>query len=226
MFNGAKLVEEEIPVRAKYFLIDYKQHQQREEVLSSLVVRKNWQKPTMGRVSVCTNADILPSGDTRLVVVVGDAEGIFMYAAAKNIPGTWTSEGAEALALEMGVQVAYLFQLQNVMMETDCLSVITRLQSPNLAQDEIGVVCHSIERYMSLMGNSSWRHICREANNVAHIMAHAKGRSGSKAGSFCFTNFIEEGWDARLDSTVVGIQLEEKLSGKRFEKTRRNERVV
>ncbi|CAL1397370.1 unnamed protein product [Linum trigynum] len=124
MFNGAKLPEEEIPVRTKYFLMDYKQHQHREEVIPTPVVRNGWRKPTMGRWSVCTDAGVLPTGDTGLGVVIRDADAKFKYAAAKNIAGKWSSEEVEALAMEMGVQLAYQFQVQEVMLESDCLSVI------------------------------------------------------------------------------------------------------
>ncbi|CAL1401347.1 unnamed protein product [Linum trigynum] len=136
LFNGAKLPEEEISMRAKLLLEDYKQNQQRKKEHSPQPVRQGWRKPADGETSVFTDAGILADGGAGLGVVIRDSEGRFIMAAAKRILGRWEAEVAEAMAAEFGVQLGVQFRLPNVKVETDCLSIVHKLQNPTVVMDE------------------------------------------------------------------------------------------
>ncbi|CAI0398823.1 unnamed protein product [Linum tenue] len=72
--------------------------------------------------------------------------------------------------------MALQHDLHDVVLETDCKVLVHKLQHPSMEQNEVGVLCRSIRRLLSDIGNGRWRHICREANEAAHIMAHAESR--------------------------------------------------
>ncbi|CAL1409319.1 unnamed protein product [Linum trigynum] len=96
LFNGAKLPEEEIPIRAKYLLAEYKQHQASDDNTTVQMERKPWRKPPIGCIFVCTNAGIL---DGEGSWVWSDCK--FLLAAAKRVRGSWSAEVAEALAADV-----------------------------------------------------------------------------------------------------------------------------
>ncbi|CAL1407329.1 unnamed protein product [Linum trigynum] len=172
LFNGAKLPEEEIPIHAKLLQEDYKQNQLRKKEHSPQPVRQGWRKPAVGETSVCTDAGILADGEAGLGVVIRDSEGRFIMAAAKRILGRWEAEVAEARAAEFGVQLAVQFRLPNVKLETDCLSIVHKLQNPTVFMDKTGVLCRSICRLLEATGDGRCSYTNREANQVAHAMAH------------------------------------------------------
>ncbi|CAL1404049.1 unnamed protein product [Linum trigynum] len=105
MFNRSKLDEGEIVARSQAYLEEYKQHQVREQVVATPSV-KHWKKPDFGKVKINTDAGLLENGGIGLGVVIRDAEGNFILAAAKKIPRQWDVVTAEAMAAEMGVSLA------------------------------------------------------------------------------------------------------------------------
>ncbi|CAI0389358.1 unnamed protein product [Linum tenue] len=62
---------------------------------------------------------------------------------------------------------------QKVVLESDCQVVIHKLQAAHEIQDEVGVICRNVKRLLQGTGECRWHHICREANEAAHVMAHA-----------------------------------------------------
>ncbi|CAL1382865.1 unnamed protein product [Linum trigynum] len=129
LFNGAKLLEEEIVVRAKYLLEDYKIHQGRQKEQLAIQERQVWKRPNQGRVSVCTDAGILGDEGAGLGVVIRDSSGRFCLAATKRVPGKWKVEEAEALATEFEAQMDVQGHFPNAVLESDCQVLVQKLQA-------------------------------------------------------------------------------------------------
>ncbi|CAI0453651.1 unnamed protein product [Linum tenue] len=109
-------------------------------------------------------------------MVARDSDGNFLLAAAKKIPGEWRPETAEAMAAEFGAQLAAHFHYSDVVLESDCLTLIQKMHHPEEQHDEVGVLCRSIRRLLFASGQGGWKHISREANEAAHLMAHTETR--------------------------------------------------
>ncbi|CAI0399470.1 unnamed protein product [Linum tenue] len=77
------------------------------------------------------------------------------------------------MAAEFGVQMAAQLHFTDMVLESDCLTLIQKLHNPARQQDELGVLGRSIRRLLEETGRGEWKHICREANEAAHVMAHA-----------------------------------------------------
>ncbi|CAL1360124.1 unnamed protein product [Linum trigynum] len=125
---------------------------------------------------MCIDGGILPGGGAGLGVVFRDDGGNFLLAAGKKIKGSLEVEIAEALAAEMGAQLAHQFSFMDIEMDVDCLIVVHRLQNPNATKDEVTVVCRNTCRQLEMMRVKAIRHISRDANKGAHLMAHVETR--------------------------------------------------
>ncbi|CAI0465203.1 unnamed protein product [Linum tenue] len=73
----------------------------------------------------------------------------------------------------MGLQLASNMQMSNLILESDCLSLIQKLNSQIRIETEVGVVIRNIKRMMMYLGADSYKYIKREANGAAHMMAHS-----------------------------------------------------
>ncbi|CAL1409318.1 unnamed protein product [Linum trigynum] len=54
------------------------------------------------------------------------------------------------------------------------MNLVHKLRSSEIVQDEVGVICRSIRRYMQELGNNTWHPINREANALALLVTHAE----------------------------------------------------
>ncbi|CAL1369231.1 unnamed protein product [Linum trigynum] len=140
---------------------------------------KRWQKLRPGRFSVTSDVAMLDGGGVGLGVVVRDNNGTFVLAAAKRMQGEYSVDMAEAMAAEMGMQLLPSIPSGTLILESDSLAVISKVQHPARDLTKVGVVCRSIWRKLQ-QGNGSCRHIPREATGAAHIMARALTNWGER----------------------------------------------
>ncbi|CAL1396794.1 unnamed protein product [Linum trigynum] len=87
LFNGQKLAEEEIVIRAKYYLQDYKANQAKRREEPEVRVEKAWQPPLLGEYKINTDAGFGQAGGVTLGVVIRGEQGKFTLAAAKRLEG-------------------------------------------------------------------------------------------------------------------------------------------
>ena len=71
----------------------------------------------------------------------------------------------------MGVRLGRRFGLENVVVESYCLNVITRLQKTSLYLSDLDNVLFSILSSSSHFLSLVWSHVKREGNYVAHHLA-------------------------------------------------------
>jgi hypothetical protein len=99
-----------------------------------------------------------------------------------------TPELAEALALRRAVSLAGDEGFDKLMVVSDCLSLIQRINSSELDRSPIGVVVQDIKLLATKFIAVSFSHIFRESNFAAHTLA----RSAERFVSICFRNSIPD----------------------------------
>ncbi|CAL1396675.1 unnamed protein product [Linum trigynum] len=174
MFNGNNLPEDEIVMRAKYYLDDYRTHQQREHTTPLNQEPEVWEQSGPGQFKINKDASFAEPEGMVLGAVIRGQGGDFLLAAAKKVVGGQSVEMGESLAAEFDMQLAKHFNVQNPCLESDCLSFIQKLSRSDEIQKEMGIICRSVHRMLKELGNGSSRHVRRTANEAAHLTAQAK----------------------------------------------------
>ena len=132
----------------------------------------SWKKPQAGVFKI--NTDGATGGDGRrssIGVVIRDSRGEVAAALCRVLPGCFSVDETEALAIEAGIMLARELDLHQVIVESDSLSVVHR----SLAKDFSGGLGHIVLGISGFLeGFLSWqvRHLKRDFNRVAHELAH------------------------------------------------------
>ncbi|CAL1374304.1 unnamed protein product [Linum trigynum] len=180
MFNGVKVPEEEITTRAWSFFDDYQRHQQLHPIQQEeKEMSEGWKKPGLGSHKINTDVGVDEADGIRLGVVIRDSGGKFLLSATKRVHGSFEVEMGEALAAEYGMQLALQFAITHPILESDCLPLIQKIDAAASIHTEIGVICRNIRHIFNEIGQGSWNHVRRMANEAAHIMAHSRDLSSN-----------------------------------------------
>ena len=83
----------------------------------------------------------------------------------------WTAEIAEAMAIEMALRLEKCFGIHELIVESDCQIVVSRLSKNAIFLSDLGVVIHSILSSSLYFTSLSWSHVKRDGNFVAHHLA-------------------------------------------------------
>ncbi|CAL1360859.1 unnamed protein product [Linum trigynum] len=152
LFNGLWLPEQKIVPRAKAFLEEYQNQQQRTAIPVATVTAVQWRKPNPGRVKINTDVGFLADGGIGLGMVARDSKWKFIMAVAKRVICTWKVEEVETLAMEFGVQLAHQNNVLNSILEVDSLQPVHKLEDAASVHTEVDTICRSIRRYLISMG--------------------------------------------------------------------------
>ena len=111
--------------------------------------------------------------------VIRDCRGMVVAARSKVMNGMYEAETTEAIAVEEGVLLASERELNQVIIESDSLSVVHAVNtSSNIG--ELGSIIQGITGLLRAFGSWKMKHLKREYNKVAHELAQiAKAMSGS-----------------------------------------------
>ncbi|OMO50310.1 hypothetical protein CCACVL1_30518 [Corchorus capsularis] len=107
-----------------------------------------------------------------LGVVVRSSEGEVLVSAAKHIGFVSNSLYAEVHAILFGIEIALEYDIQDCIIESDCLIAVTEINNKTLVWWEGGVLIYEIRELVSLFDRCSIVHAHREANLLAHRLAH------------------------------------------------------
>lgn len=106
-----------------------------------------WKPPPPGMVLINSDAALFQaSNQTGLAFVIRDHSATCMLAANKRITGLLSPELAEALVIRFALEHAKAEGFQNVLMASDCLSVIKRIQSGARDLSVVGVIVRDIKK--------------------------------------------------------------------------------
>jgi ribonuclease HI len=104
-------------------------------------------------------------------VVIRDHTGQCLTACSEHQEEVTTPEIAEALAMRRAITLAKDEGFAKIIINSDCLSVVNRVNSMEDDRSLCGPVIHDIRKLMASFASCSVRHVLRGLNVAAHTMA-------------------------------------------------------
>jgi ribonuclease HI len=147
--------------------------------------KQMWETPPSGRVKWNTDvAFCYESGGASSGIIMRDESGSVLLTAWKIVRACASPEQAEAEALLHGLRLATEWVRQPIWVETDCLNLIRDLTKTIGTRSSMTGILADIQAVGRLLPECSFHHISREANQVAHLLAH-KALEDEQCGSLC-----------------------------------------
>ncbi|KAK9983741.1 hypothetical protein SO802_033266 [Lithocarpus litseifolius] len=132
----------------------------------------SWKKPPMGVYKINVDGATSEKGrKSSIGMIIRDYKGEAVAGLCKLLPGNFTVVETEALAVEASILLAKELGLQQVIIESNSLTVVQSISSKEVS----GETGHIIQGILSILDCfSSWqiRHLKRDFNKVAHELAH------------------------------------------------------
>ncbi|PRQ30072.1 putative ribonuclease H-like domain-containing protein [Rosa chinensis] len=108
---------------------------------------------------------------TGLGGVFRDHIGLFLHGFRHSIMTANSAKHAELLALLLGVQTALANHLTPLIVETDCLELVTALSSSSLDHSDLGFLLADLRELLHEALDACVHKVGRQANGAAHILA-------------------------------------------------------
>ena len=133
-----------------------------------------WIPPPVGSVMVTVDAaGFAPSRRMGVGVVIRDYTGSFLAACRETFVEVIIPELAEARAVFHGISFAEEEGFSNIVIGSDCLSVVQRLNSPTTDRSTLGSVLDDIKRLAVSFSSCEFRHVFQTSNEAAHLLARS-----------------------------------------------------
>ena len=133
-----------------------------------------WTPPPAGTVLINIDAALFASSRRMGVgVVVRNHIGECLAACSERLDGITTPELAEALAFRRSTALARDEGYQNVIIASDCLSVVQRLNLSRRDRSTVGAVISDIKSMAEGFSSVVFRHVSRVVNVAAHTLARS-----------------------------------------------------
>jgi ribonuclease HI len=131
-----------------------------------------WSPPPEGKVQINVDAAIFKTSKrTGVGVVIRNHRGICLAACSELLLEVATPELAEALAARRALSFASEEGFDQVVLASDCLSMVQRIKSTTMDRSYLGVVIQDIQKMAASFSSISFCHISRNLNESAHILA-------------------------------------------------------
>uniref|UniRef100_J3L042 RNase H type-1 domain-containing protein n=1 Tax=Oryza brachyantha TaxID=4533 RepID=J3L042_ORYBR len=138
----------------------------------------SWDPPPAGTVLINIDAALFQT--TRqmgMCVLIRDHNGDCLLASNERAVGILTPEIAEAWAIRRALTIAKEEGLQRVIVASDCLPVIQKLQTPVRDRSRVGCLVEDIKKIGAGMNACSFIHVSRLCNVEAYTLAHCSEHS-------------------------------------------------
>jgi ribonuclease HI len=146
----------------------------------TLATTSRWSPTPVGSVVIHVDATLFSSSSRMGVgIVIKNHMGNFLAACSRLLDQVTVPEIAEALAIRSAVSLAKDEGWNNVIMVSDCLSVIQRIRSPIRDRSMVGVVVEDIKTLAASLLAVNFRHTSRLCNSSAHTLARRAENFGS-----------------------------------------------
>ena len=133
--------------------------------------RKGWKKPNDGVFKVNTDAAVFSEGRIGYGAVVRGTLGDVRMACCGVREGLVEADVAEALAARFALRIAWEAGFRKVVLESDCLKLISHLRTSKLETSSFGNMIQDILVFSESFISVSFNHVCRDGNKVAHNLA-------------------------------------------------------
>ncbi|XP_074300253.1 uncharacterized protein LOC141631488 [Silene latifolia] len=131
-----------------------------------------WKPPARSVWKINVDAAVLGDMGSGFGLVIRDADGKVERMGVLQVLEAWSPKIAEAKAAEFGLLTARQMGLENVVLESDSLLLITMLKSKSFPLNyfgRVGKVVYDLASHFNCFQFSFTR---REGNAVAHCLAH------------------------------------------------------
>ncbi|GAU19906.1 hypothetical protein TSUD_95110 [Trifolium subterraneum] len=133
---------------------------------------RRWTRPSNGIIKINCDANLAREGRWGLGTVCRDSKGIHVAAATWEIHGCSDPTMAEACALYKAMKFAQERGFREVEIESDCSRVIDMVVKSQITpRSYLGNFILGIKCNISFFRKCGFRHIRREANRAAHVLA-------------------------------------------------------
>lgn len=157
-------------------------------------VSVRWTRPAEGIYKVNFDATLFEgSGCAGIGVAIRDSSRAIIAALSQKIPLPYSVELAEALVAHRAVVFAQEMSIFKVLIEGDCLRVISALKVPAGCHTLYGNIVEDTHRLASQFQICSFSHVRRRGNMLAHALAR-------RAGAFADCNVRVEELPAELEN--------------------------
>ena len=132
----------------------------------------HWTPPPTGKVCVNVDAAIFPA-EHRMGwgAVIRDHLGALKLACSEGLAGITSPEIAEAVAIRNALMVSKDNGFNDIILLSDCLSIIQRILSPVRDRSSVGSVVSDIKKLATGFSTCSFKHCGRTLNVAAHTLA-------------------------------------------------------
>ncbi|XP_062011139.1 uncharacterized protein LOC133727571 [Rosa rugosa] len=155
--------------------------------------KSKWQLPPSGRLKINVDGSFRSElGDRGIGVVVRDEFGTCIASMARYFPHVLSATHMEAEACRAGILLAIREGWDAFDLESDCSFVVSALQQNMEDRSDIGRIIDDCKSYLTYFPSFQIRHVFREANGVAHRLAHPAS-----------LNYLDDIW---VDESPVIIQ--------------------
>ncbi|PRQ54504.1 putative ribonuclease H-like domain-containing protein [Rosa chinensis] len=152
-----------------------------------------WRHPPSGRLKLNVDGAFqMDTGQGGIGAVIRDENGRFLAAIARPFSFVCSALHMELEAMRAGLLLVIHQGMMNVDIETDCATVGTALKGDFEDLSEVGNIIEDCKSYLRAIPSVSLQSIYREANDVAHRLAHLAS-----------SGYVDEYW---LEEAPVIIQ--------------------
>jgi ribonuclease HI len=139
-----------------------------------------WTPPPVGSVLINVDAALFKSSNRMGVgVVIRSHNGECLAACSELINEVTSPELAEALAIRRALALAREEGFDKIMVASDCLSVVHRINNSTQDRSFLGVVIEDIKKETMSFTSYSFFHIPRKCNESTHVLAKRSELSGN-----------------------------------------------
>ena len=140
----------------------------------------HWEIPPSGRLKINVDGSLPCEGEHGGIgVIIRDANWQCIASLSRSLTHVSSAIQAEAEACRARLFIAINQGWDNVILESDCASLVTALSSVGDDFSQIGRIVGDCKESMGSLQSISIRHIYREANGVARRLAHIASFSNS-----------------------------------------------
>lgn len=137
-----------------------KENHSRKEV-GAKELQTKWQKPLVGRCKVNSDATCFKEGCVGFGEIMRNVEGDVMVATFNQFGGSFTAEEAEAMAARHALSIAVEVGLMRLVLECDCLKLITHLKEGKRENSSFGNIVLDIIEIGKTCSSLDFSHVCR-----------------------------------------------------------------
>jgi ribonuclease HI len=148
-----------------------------------------WSPPPEGVVQIFSDAALFsPSRKMGIGVVIRSHHGECLLSCSELLEEVTMPEIAEAMALRRALSLASEEGFDKIIVASDCLSLILRINDSTVDRSQVGVLVQDIKALSSEFVSVNFIHVFRQCNVAAHTLA----RSAEQFISFVVRNSIPD----------------------------------